>query len=218
MAFVAVLGLSASAALAGTAAVGLAAGTVANGIAAGKAGKAANKMETLAGQVPKSSGSQYPGMMIDQAKSELNSQNPFLAAQQRGIAGSQANAFAAAKSASLDPSTLLAMTQKYNDSANNAINQFAMQNYGMRENKLQDLYKGYGMGQQQDQMNYDNAMTAFNSSANLQNAAGQTRVNAWQNVGNGLLSAGAAAAKMSSGMPAAVDPLAGMPQLPIFKR
>jgi hypothetical protein len=201
MAFIATVGLGLTGAaglIGGIAATGLAAGTVANGIGAIKAGQAADKMESLAGQVPTATKSQYPQMAIDQATNELNSQNPFLAYQQRAIAGSQANSTATAQRNALDPSILLKMTQAYNGMSNDATSKNLMNNYGLRSGKIQDLYHAYGMGQQQDQLNYDNSMTAFNSMANLQNAAGQTRVNAWQNVGNGLLAAGSAATKATN--------------------
>jgi hypothetical protein len=71
-----------------------------------------------------------------------------------------------------------------------------MANYGLREQKIDNLNKAYSFGAQENQMNYDNSMTAFNSRANLMNAASQTRVNAMQNLGNGLMSAGSAAANM----------------------
>jgi cyanate lyase len=172
--------------------VWLAGGIASNAVAASKAGDAADKMESLAGQVPKAKKSEYPALAIAQAKSELNAQNPFLSYQNRAIQGTQANSQAMAQKNALDPTMLLKMTQAYNSMSQDATMKNMMANYGMRENKLQNLYRGYQMGQQQDQMDYDNSMTAFNSTANLYNAAGQTRVNAWQNFGNGLMSAGSA--------------------------
>lgn len=177
-------------------AVGVAgAGLIVGGIAAVQANKEAHKMDELAKTVPQAQQSQYPGLMIDQAKAELNAQNPFLAYQNRAIQGTQADSQAMAAKASLDPTMLLAMTQKYNDATNSASMKNMMANYGLRDNKLQNLYRGYQMGQQQDQMNYDNSMTGFNSKANLMNAAGQTRVSATQNMSNGLLAAGTAGIK-----------------------
>jgi len=170
----------------------LAGGLASNIVAADKANDAANKMESMAGQIPQAKKSDYPALAIAQARNELNSQNPFLAAESRAIQGNQANSIAAAKNNALDPTMLLAMTQKYNAMSQDATMRNMMANYGMRQNKLQDYYNSLRMGQQQDQMDYDNSMTAFNSKANLMNAAGQTRVNAWQNVGNGLMSAGGA--------------------------
>lgn len=178
-------------------AVGIAgAGLIVGGIGAIQAGKEAKKMDELAKTVPQAQKSQYPGLMISQATNELNAQNPFLSYENRAIQGTQANSQAMAAKASLDPTMLLAMTQKYNDATNNATMKNMAANYGLRENKLQDLYRGYQMGQQNDQMEYDNSMTAFNSKANLQNAAGQTRVAAIQNVSNGLLSAASTAYKI----------------------
>jgi hypothetical protein len=71
-----------------------------------------------------------------------------------------------------------------------------MANYGMRQNKLQDYYNSLRMGQQQDQVDYDNSMTAFNSKANLYNAANQTDISATQAMGNGLMAAGSSAANI----------------------
>lgn len=176
--------------------VGLAAGAVANGVAVGKANKAARQMENMAGQIPQAQKSEFSGKMIESAQNELNAQNPFLAYQNRAIQATQANSQAMAVRASLDPSTLLAMTQKYNAMSQDANMKNMMANYGLREQKIDNLNRAYSFGAQENQMNYDNSMTAFNSRANLMNAASQTRVNAMQNLGNGLMSAGSAAANM----------------------
>lgn len=176
--------------------VGLAAGAVASGIAIDKANKAAKKMEEQANLVPQAKQTNYSGKMIESAQNELNAQNPFLAYQNRSIQATQANSQSMAVRASLDPSTLLSMTQKYNAMSQDANMKNMMANYGMRSQKLDNLNKAYGFGLQEDQMNYDNTMTAFNSKSNLTNAAGQTRVNAWQNAGSSLMSAGSSAASM----------------------
>ena len=175
------------------------AGTVANGVGALKAGQAADRMNQLAGQVPQAQRSKYPGMMLGTAQNELNANNPFLAYQNRAIQQSQANSIAAAKNMSLDPAMLLKMTEAYNANANNASAQNAQNNYNLRQGKIDNLYKAYSANQQQDQMDYDNQMTAFNSAANVRNAAAQTSINAWQNFGNGLMGAGSGLLKMSSG-------------------
>lgn len=204
MAFIATvgLGLTGAAALAGgIAATGVIGGIAANGVAAAKAGKAAKKMESLAGQVPQSQKSNYAGKMIGTAQNDLNAQNPFLAFQNRSIQNSQANSMANAQRNSLDPSMLLKMTEAYQSNSMAAQAQNQLSNLQMRGQKIDNMYRAYNAGMQQDQMYYDNDMTAFNSKANLQNAAAQTRINAWQNVGNGLMSVGSAALKMSSGLP-----------------
>lgn len=55
---------------------------------------------------PSNPAAQFQGM----AQMQLNARNPFAAAQQRGILGSQANAMAGAQRAVTDPSQALAMT------------------------------------------------------------------------------------------------------------
>lgn len=175
--------------------VAIGAGALVSGVGLVKAGQAAKKMDRLADTVPQAQRSQYPGLMIAQAQNELNANNPFLASENRAIQGMQANSTAQASKIVTDPTMLLSMVNGYTANAKDMALKNNMANYQARSQKVQDLYNAQRAGQQQDQMDYDNSMTAFNSKANIQNAASQTRVSAWMNAGDSLMSAGAAGIK-----------------------
>lgn len=171
--------------------IGVAAlGVGANVIGAVKAGKAAKDMRLMADQTPEAVKSKYPGLMLATATNELNANNPFLASENRAIQGVQASQTAAASKAVTDPTMLLSMVNAYSKNAQDATFKNSLANYQMRQQKVSDVYNAQRAGQQQDQMNYDNQMTRFNSQANLRNAAAQTTTAAWQNVGNSLIGAG----------------------------
>lgn len=150
---------------------------------------AARQMRKLSKQVPQYSRSQFPGQMLGQAQQELNA-NPFQAAQARANQGRMANRIGASMKAVTDPSQMLNLIGAYSGAAaDEALNQ-DMANYAQRGQRLNDLYNAQMANYREDQNVYDNSMTAFNSKANLLNAANQTRSAAFQNIGGTLLSGG----------------------------
>ena len=66
---------------------------------------------------PSNPAAQFQGM----AQMQLNARNPFAAAQQRGIFGSQANAMGGAMRTVTDPSQALALTAALQENTNQAI-------------------------------------------------------------------------------------------------
>ncbi len=166
------------------------AGLAVSTVGAVKAGKAAKDMRKMAENVPTAEKSKYPGLMLATAQNELNANNPFLAAKMRSTQGIQANTNAAAAKAVTDPAMLLSLVNSYNKSAEEMTYQNMLSDEQAREQKVQNLFNAQRAGQQQDQMDYDNQMTAFNSKANIKNAATQTEVGAWQSVGSSLTAVG----------------------------
>lgn len=174
-------------AAAGIASAGL--GLVSNIFGAGKAAKEAKKMEALAKTVPQYQKSKAPGLMIGQAQMELNA-NPNQASQNRMIQSTMANQMANAQMNATDPSMLLQLTNAYAANAEDNAYKNDQMNAQMRMQKLQDYYNALGADNQEDRFVADANMTAFNSKANILNAAGQTKVSAFQNIGNSLIGAG----------------------------
>lgn len=171
------------------------AGLAVSTVGAVKAGKAAKDMRKMADNMPVAEKSKYPGLMLATAQNELNANNPFLAAKMRAAQGVQANTNAAAMKSVTDPAMLLSLVNSYNKSAEEMTYQNMLSDEQRREQKVQNLFNAQRAGQQQDQMDYDNQMTAFNSKANIRNAAAQTEVGAWQNVGSSITAIGAAGIK-----------------------
>lgn len=149
---------------------------------------AARDIKRLSKQVPQYARSQYPGQMIARAQMELNS-NPFQAAQARGVQNRFANNIAASQRAVTDPSQMLSLIGAYSGASADEALKNDMANYAQRGQRLGDLYNAQNMGYAEDRNVYDNTMTAFNSKANLMNAANQTRTNAFMNMGGNLLAA-----------------------------
>lgn len=141
----------------------------------------AKKMEELAKQ---GSDNKYPALMVAQSQMELNS-NPLKSAQNRAIQTNIANQYNIAKKETTDPATLLGLANAYSAQGQDAMFKDDQLNYQMRIQKLQDYYNSLNAASEAKQ-------TEFNSKANLMNAAGQTRVSAFQNIGNSLIGAGTA--------------------------
>lgn len=160
---------------------------LASSIAGGISGLfAARDIKRLSKQVPQYARSQYPGQMIGRAQMELNA-NPFQAAQARGVQSRFANNIAASSRAVTDPSQMLSLIGAYSGAAADESLRNDMANYAQRGQRLGGLYNAQIMGYAEDRNVYDNTMTAFNSRANLLNAANQTRTNALMSVGSNML-------------------------------
>ena len=160
---------------------------VASSIAGGISGLfAARDMKRMSKQVPQYSRSQFPGQMLGQAQRELNF-NPFQAAQARGIQGRMTNRIGAAQKAVTDPSQMLNLIGAYSGAAADEALNADMANYAQRGQRLNDVYNAQMANYREDQNVYDNSMTAFNSKANLLNAANQTRTNALSSIGGSML-------------------------------
>lgn len=166
------------------------AGLAVSTVGAVKAGKAAKDMRKMADNMPVAEKSKYPGLMLATAQNELNANNPFLAAKMRAAQGVQANTNAAAMKSVTDPAMLLSLVNSYNKSAEEMTYQNMLSDEQARAQKVENLFNAQRANQQADQQNYDNEMTAFNSKANLRNAAAQTEISAWQNVGSSLTAVG----------------------------
>lgn len=129
---------------------------------------------------PSNPAAQFQGM----AQMQLNARNPFAAAQQRGILGSQANAMAGAQRAVTDPSQALAMTAALQAGTDQALFGQAgqeQQDYQRRfsnlaaalQNRSEENRFRFGTGFQKYQMDMDRKMA-------LQNAGRQSQMQAIQ--------------------------------------
>lgn len=147
---------------------------------------AARDMKRLSKQVPQYQRSKFPGQMLAQAQMELNT-NPFQAAQNRAIQGRMANRVAASQRAVTDPSQMLSLISAYSGAAADESFNADMANFAQRGQRLNDIYNAQMANYREDQNVYDNSMTAFNSKANILNAANQSRTNALMSMGGNLL-------------------------------
>ena len=147
---------------------------------------AARDMKRLSKQVPQYQRSKFPAQMMAQAQMELNA-NPFQSAQNRAIQGRMANRVAATSRAVTDPSQMLSLISAYSGAAADESFNADMSNFAQRGQRLNDLYNAQMAGYREDQNVYDNSMTAFNSKANILNAANQSRTNALMSMGGNLL-------------------------------
>jgi hypothetical protein len=127
---------------------------------------------------PSNPAAQFQGM----AQMQLNARNPYAAAQQRGILGSQANAMGGAMRAVTDPSQALAMTAALQANTDQALfNQAGQeqQDYQRRfsnlaaalQNRTDENRFRFGTNFQKYQMNMDRKTA-------LQNAGRQSQLQA----------------------------------------
>ena len=167
---------------------GAAAGTVANIAGAVQAFKGAKHLEDMKNATPFYTRSKFVGDRLSTAQNELNS-NPFLAAQNRRIDTTMANQIGSADRAVTDSSQILALVNSYGAQANQTAEQNDLNNYAQRGQRLNDLYGAQQANAAEDQNVYNNDMTRFNTQASLQQAADQTKVNAFQNVSGSMFAA-----------------------------
>lgn len=155
---------------------------------------------------PSNPAAQFQGM----AQMQLNARNPFAAAQQRGILGSQANAMAGAQRAVTDPSQALAMTAALQAGTDQSLFGQAgqeQQDYQRRFSNLASALQSrteenrfrFGTAFQKYQMDMDRKMA-------LQNAGRQSQMQAIKGLEDGaikiagmLINPAGAAAGMASG-------------------
>jgi hypothetical protein len=140
--------------------------------------------------------SPYAKQMLGQAQMQLNARNPFAAAQQRGILGSQANAMAGAQRAVTDPSQALAMTAALQANTDQALFGQAGQEQQAYQQRMGNL-----MGAQQVMISegdklYQDRMRKFMMDQErkdaLQQAGSQTLMNAGSSLSSSLLGMGKA--------------------------
>lgn len=140
--------------------------------------------------------SPYAKQMLGQAQMQLNARNPFAAAQQRGILGSQANAMAGAQRAVTDPSQALAMTAALQANTDQALFGQAAQEQQAYQQRMGNL-----MGAQQVMISegdkvYQDRLRKFMMDQErkdaLQQAGTQSIINAGSSLGSSLLGLGKA--------------------------
>lgn len=156
-------------------------GLLSSGLGVISALKGAKEMRNLSKTIPQYARSQYANQMLATAQRELNA-NPFQAAQNRNILGNQANMMGTAQRAVTNPSQLLSMVGAYSGMANDMAYKNSMMDDQRRQQNMQNLYNAQAQNMGEDRNIYDNQMTAFNSKANLLNAANQTTTGAFQNM------------------------------------
>jgi hypothetical protein len=140
--------------------------------------------------------SAYAKQMLGQSQMQLNARNPFAAAQQRGILGSQANAMAGAQRAVTDPSQALAMTAALQANTDQALFNQAGQEQQAYQQRMGNL-----MGAQQVMISegdkvYQDRMRKFQMDQErkdaLQQAGTQSLINAGTSLSSSLLGMGKA--------------------------
>jgi hypothetical protein len=162
-------------------------GLVGNIVGIAKASKGAKVMRKMAKDVPVAERSIYPGLAIGQAQMELNA-DPLAAAREREAQSIRSQAQVAQKMVT-DPTQLLQMASAYSAQAGDQAFKNQLMREQMRAQKMQGLTQAYGMGMQQDQMDFENKAYTFGTKAGLIQGSYQTQANAWQNLGNSLMSA-----------------------------
>jgi hypothetical protein len=140
--------------------------------------------------------SPYAKQMLGLAQTQLNARNPYAAAQQRGILGSQANAMAGMQRNVTDPSQALAMT-----AALQANTDQAMYNQGLQEQQQYQQRLGNLAGAQQVMIQegdkvYKDRMNKFMMDQErkdaLQQAGSQSIISAGSSLSSSLLGLGKA--------------------------
>lgn len=143
--------------------------------------------------------SPYAKQMLGQSQMQLNARNPFAAAQQRGILGSQANAMAGAQRAVTDPSQALAMTAALQANTDQALFGQAAQEQQAYQQRMGNL-----MGAQQVMISegdkvYQDRMRKFQMDQERKDALAQAGAQTLMNAGSSLASSMFGAAKTSGG-------------------
>lgn len=162
-------------------------GLIGNIMGLAKANKGAKVMRKMANDVPVAQRSMYPGMAIGQAQMNMNADSTA-AAREREAQAQRAQSQAAAKMVT-DPTQLLQMASAYDSAAADSAFKDRLMGEQLRAQKAATLNQAYQMGQQQDQMDFENKAYTFGTKAGLIQGSYQTQANAWQGLGNSLMSA-----------------------------
>jgi hypothetical protein len=135
--------------------------------------------------------SPYAKQMLGMAQTQLNAQDPFAAAQQRGILSGQAGAMSGVQRSAMDPSQALALTAAIQGNTNQAMFQQGLQNQQNYQSRLANLTGaqqtmiGEGDKAYQDRLRKFQIDTEMKQQ--LQNAGAQTLMNAGASLGSSLL-------------------------------
>lgn len=140
--------------------------------------------------------SKYAKQMLGLAQTQLNARDPFAAAQQRGILGSQSNAMAGAQRAITDPSQALAMVGAIQGNTNQALFQQGLAERQGYQQRLGNLTGAQGVMIQEGDKVYQDKMQKFlRDTARkdaLQQAGTQSLINAGTSLSSSLLGMGKA--------------------------
>lgn len=140
--------------------------------------------------------SEFAKQRLGLAQTQLNAQDPFAAAQQRGILGSQAGAMASAQRSVTDPAQALAMTAAIQGNTNQAMFQQGLQNQQNYQQRLSNLTGAQeGMIQERDKA-FQERMNKFLMDQQrkdaLQQAGSQSLINAGSSLSGSLIGIGKA--------------------------
>lgn len=138
--------------------------------------------------------SEFAKQRLGLAQTQLNAQDPFAAAQQRGILGSQAGAMASAQRSVTDPAQALAMTAAIQGNTNQAMFQQGLQNQQNYQQRLTNLTGAQeGMIQERDKA-FQERLNKFQMDQQrkdaLQQAGSQSLINAGSSLGSSLIGIG----------------------------
>jgi hypothetical protein len=141
----------------------------------------------------------YAKQMLGMAQTQLNAQDPFAAAQQRGILSGQAGAMSGVQRSAMDPSQALALTAAIQGNTNQAMFQQGLQNQQNYQSRLANLTGAQQTMISEGDKAYQDRLRKFQMDTEmkqaLQNAGAQTFMNAGSSMGSGLMSMG----RMNSG-------------------
>ena len=123
-------------------------------------------------------------VLLGMTQMQLNAQDPFAAAQQRGILGSQAGAMASAQRSVTDPAQALAMTSAIQGNTNQALFQQGLQNQQNYQQRLSGLAGALQGKSAENRYQYENLLQKYmmdlDRKTALQNAGRQTQLGAIQ--------------------------------------
>lgn len=140
--------------------------------------------------------SPFAKQMLGQAQMQLNARNPFAAAQQRGILGSQANAMAGAQRSVTDPSQALAMTAALQAGTDQALFGQAAQEQQAFQQRLGNLASAQQVMIQEGDKVYQDRLRKFMMDQErkdaLQQAGTQSIINAGSSLSSSMLGLGKA--------------------------
>lgn len=178
-----------------------AAGLASKGVAAAKGMKGAKYLDALKKEVPQAQNSQYLPLLIGSTQQAMNA-NPLAAASQRRNQTMMANSIFNARQSTSDPSVQLAMMAGMSGkAADNDMNaQFADEQ--LKDARRGAYYNALQAGMADESRMFDQKMASINSRANINNAASQTRVNAWNGIGQGFFNVGSMLMGAQTGMDA----------------
>lgn len=154
-------------------------------------------------KMPTYQASPYAQQMLGLTQTQLNARNPYAAAQQRGILGSQATAYAAGQRNITDPSQGLAYSAALAAGTDQAMANQAMQEQQAYQQRFSNLAGGMRWMAQEQAAQFQSEQAKREAVLAQRQANTQTIANIAGNIGGSLVGMGMGGAK---GAAAGMDP------------